>query len=93
MNVEDEEDELGTLVRDPAVREAVFESVTVAEAYGILRSRLGKPWCDAFMVNIADDMDSRLNYPEPFPQAETIGDGARKVFGLSQSFARKEEQP
>lgn len=67
------------LALDPAVRAAVFATVTVREAYGILHSRPGKPWCDAFLLNFAEGMDDVLNDP----QAESIADSARKVIGVT----------
>lgn len=36
------------LAQDPAVRAAVFATVTREEASSILHSRAGKPWCDAW---------------------------------------------
>jgi hypothetical protein len=52
------------LAQDPAVRAAVFATVTTDEAARVLRSRAGKPWCDAFMVRMCDGLAERLDPDE-----------------------------
>jgi predicted NAD-dependent protein-ADP-ribosyltransferase YbiA (DUF1768 family) len=70
------ENELAATVSDPAVREAVFASVTPEEAYQIMRSPVGKPWNDAAAVIIADGY------------GEDIGDSMRKVRDLPMEYGR-----
>lgn len=37
---------------DPEVRARVFATVTTAEAYRIIRTPRGKPWCDAVLYRL-----------------------------------------
>lgn len=70
------------LAADPAVRAAVLTTVTVDEALRTLRSRAGKPWCDALLLKFTDGLD------ESAPGDSDVGSGAREVLGLPQDYAR-----
>lgn len=59
---------------DPAVRAAVLGTVTLAEASRVLRSRAGKPWCDAMLLRFGDDLSTD---PET-----SVSDGVREVLGV-----------
>jgi len=66
------------LAQDPAVRAAVFASVTQEEARRILGSRAGKPWCDAWVlewtgslpvpVEIRDDLVAAVRQVQAAPE-------------------------
>lgn len=70
------------LATDPAVRAAVLASVTIEEAHRILRTRAGKPWCDAFLLHLGDGLSGDEDI------AGELGDGVRKVVGVPQTFGR-----
>lgn len=64
------------LAQDPAVRAAVFASVTRDEAAAILRSRAGKPWCDAFLLRVVG------GWYAPAEVREELLVGVRTVLGV-----------
>jgi hypothetical protein len=74
-----EEVAAGVAAKDPDVRAAVFATVTLKEAYRVIRSRLGKPWCDAFLLSFSEGLDEMVNDP----QVESIADSARRVIGVT----------
>lgn len=64
---------------DPAVRAAVFDTVTEDEAYRILRSRAGKPWCNVFVAVFGDTLARSLDdYPK---EAESLRSGVTEAAG------------
>lgn len=64
------------LAADPAVRAAVLATVTLEEAARTIRTRAGKPWCDALLLRFSDGLDEQLG------EAAGIGTGARQVVGV-----------
>jgi hypothetical protein len=70
------------LAADPAVRAAVLATVTVEEAMRTLRSRAGKPWCDAFLLRFCDDLSTDPDI------AGELGDSAREVLGVPRGYLR-----
>jgi hypothetical protein len=61
---------------DPEVRAQVFATVTYEEARRILRSKAGKPWCDALMAIFCSGLTDDPEIKEPLVEA------ARMVRGL-----------
>lgn len=66
---------------DPAVRAAVLATVTLDEACQVMRTRAGKPWCDALLLRFTDGLSD--------PETGDIGAGARTVLGLPADYDRK----
>lgn len=78
---------LEELAADPAVRAAVLATVTLEEAARTIRTRAGKPWCDAFLIRFADTLDDQLD------EHGAIGSGARQVVGVPSTWTAERPQP